>query len=413
MHRPFLFSGSGWCNPIAAQCLFPKNQLSLAMRVLLYLCFAILPTNFLLSQSSGSYQQALEKINAFQFEQALHLLADCYSIDANDLDCLLKIGYCHLQIGRYEDAKLFFNQSLKIDSSNATALSSLGMIYEREANYRKAMSYYLQLIGLDSLNSYYQKRAGYMAVRMDNSIVGIGFFLKAHELQTNDLETIDQLSELYIAMNELDFAEQMIEKGLVLAPNNIQLLRNKARVHTKRQEYEEVVSALEKTMAQGDTTEYYQLMAGVAYLQIDSVEQALFHLQRVLDRGEETEHVHHYLGRAYQAQGEIDTAQHHYEKAIQLGISSKMGLFHADLAKLFDEKNQLKSALEHYTLAYQYSQSPEHLFQLARASDIYYKDKKVALRYYEQYLQTSHGKYRSFTEGRVLELKEYLHLRGG
>ena len=173
-----------------------------------------------------------------------------------------------------------------------------------------------------------------------------------------------------------------------------------------------MIEALEQTMAQGDTTEYYQLMAGVAYLQVDSIEQALFHLLRVLERGQETEHVHHYLGLAYLDQGEMEKAREHLEKAIQLGISPKMALFHADLGQLCEREGKLKEALQEYTRAWEYAKNPEHLFQMARLSDLYYKDKKIALRYYEQYLQTTHQRYRTFTGERVTELKEYLHQKG-
>jgi hypothetical protein len=71
-------------------------------------------------------------------------------------------------------------------------------------------------------------------------------------------------------MDQLDYAEQMLQKGLSIAPHNNKLLRNKARLANKRQHFPEVAQALEQTMEQGDTTNYYQMMLSVAYIRVDS-----------------------------------------------------------------------------------------------------------------------------------------------
>lgn len=74
----------------------------------------------------------------------------------------------------------------------------------------------------------------------------------------------------------------------------------------KRKEHETVIEAIEAIMIQGDTSTYYQMMLGVAYLHVDSTEKAIVHLQAIIDRKKDTEHTHHYLGLAYRQQQELD-----------------------------------------------------------------------------------------------------------
>jgi tetratricopeptide (TPR) repeat protein len=361
---------------------------------------------------SVSYQQALDLINAYKFDEAQELLSECYIKDQENLDYLLKIGYCNFQTGRYRDARLFFNKSLNVDSLNTTALSSLGSIFEREANYRRAREYYVRLIDIDSTNAFYFKRLAYVDLRLRRPIGAIYQFLKAHSLNPNDIEAIEQLSALYLRADQLDFAEEMLGKGLQLAPDNIKLLQNQARLFHKRKNYPEVIQSIEHMLVQGDTTDYYQLMIGVSYLQVDSVDHALHHLEALEKRGEKSEHLFHYLGLAYRDKNQPEKAVTYLDLAIQEAVSPKMHLYLADLAQLREEQGNHKKAIELYQQAFEEKEEPEYLFRLARNTDIYYKDKKIAIRYYQQYLATEDRKFRNYATERITHLKELVHFGG-
>ncbi|MEM6698021.1 MAG: hypothetical protein AAF599_06475, partial [Bacteroidota bacterium] len=71
-----------------------------------------------------------------------------------------------------------------------------------------------------------------------------------------------------------------------------------------------------------------------------------------------------------------------------------------------------KAAIQHYEKAYEYSAAAETLFFLARNHDLYYKDKKMAMRYYQKYWNTGDLKYRKYTKERIERLKEVIHFQG-
>lgn len=389
-----------------------KNSRYWLIKLLIIACF--LNAN---SQSENApslqerYQDALELINAFQFDRAQELLSACYIEEPENIDYLNKIAYCNFQLGRYRDAKIFYNEILKIDSLNATALSSLGSIYERESNYKTAKAYYQTLIEIDSTNSYYFKRNGYMALRLGDAYGGIANFLKAHSLNESDIEVIDQLCNIYLSLEELDYTEQLLEKGLRLDGKNIKLLYNKARLYQKRQDHPTVVEAIEQAMALGDTSNYYQMMLGVAYLKIDSVDQAIEHLEMIVTREKASEHTHHYLGLAYREKEELDTAIVHLTKAIEKGISEKITIYHADLARMYVEIEDHRSAIKHFQAAFDYSGEEEYLFHIAHHHDLYYKDKRMAMRYYQKYLAGNDHKFRDYSNQRITQLKEIIHFQ--
>lgn len=390
----------------------------LPVRIILFCLLITLSPILIAQEEKGAvdlkqqYLQANELIASFQFDEAQKILSECYIQDPKNTTYLSKIAYCNFQMGRYPDAKMFYRQVLAEDSVNTNALSSLGTIYERELNYREAETCYLKLLEIDTTNSYYYKRNGYTAMRLGKTVAGIDFFLKGHQVNESDIEIIDQLCQIYLSFDELDYVEQMLHKGLSLDPNNIKLWHNKSRLHQKRKEHEGVVESIEKTMSQGDTTNYYQMMLGVAYLQIDSIDLAILNLEAIVARDKASEYTHHYLGLAYRVKEDIPKSIEHLETAIGLGISKKMPDFHADLASVHEYENNLNRAIRHYKSAVEYGDTPEHIFHLARLSDKYYKDKSPALKHYRNYLKTGDQKYRQYVTDRIDQLKEIIHFQG-
>ncbi|MBK7873103.1 MAG: tetratricopeptide repeat protein [Saprospiraceae bacterium] len=355
------------------------------------------------------YEQALERINSYQFDRALELLSACYIQDQQNKEYLIRMAYCHFQLGRYPDAKLFYNAVLKQDSLHTQAISSLGSIFERENNHREALRYYIYWASIDSTNSFAFKRSGYTAIRSGLGTEGILYFLKAHELNPADIETIDQLSSLYILSEQLDYAESVLRSGLNIDPNNIRLLQNKARLFNKKRDYLTVIQAIEKTMEQGDTSEYYQMMVAVAYLQMDSLDKAITNLEHIVTREEDTEHTHQYLGLAYRKKGDAEKSIAHFEKAIEKGISGKVHSYYGDLGAIYEEKGDYRKAITHYQKAYEYEPQAEYVFFQARNNDLAYRDKRIALKQYEQYLATKDPKFKEYAEQRIQQIKELIH----
>lgn len=357
------------------------------------------------------YQEALTKIAAYQFEEALKLLSRCHIRNQKNITYINQIAYCHAQQGRYPDAKLYYKQTLKLDSVNVTAISSLGRLYEQERNYKTSLPYYQQLVALDSMNSYYHKRLAYNYSKLGDMFAGINAFLKAHQINPRDIEVVEQLSDVYLRTQNFEFAKEMLKKGLYIDPNNIKLLYIKARLHKYDSEHEGVVEAVTQAMSQGDTSSYYQMILGVAYLYLDSLDQTIFHLQDIVKREKDTEHTHHYLGVAYHKLNDLDRSVEHFEKAIEKGISSKIDIYYADLGSIAEEQKDYKAAIAHYEKAYSYDPKQEYLFHIGHNYDLYYKDKKTALRYYEKYLESGDTKYKTYTADRIEKLKELIHFR--
>jgi len=359
------------------------------------------------------YQQAQQQIEQYRFDEALSWLVKCYSLDYNRIEFLAKIAYCHQQMGRYQDARRYYGEVLKRDSVNINAINSLASIATRVRNHQQAESYYDQLLALDTTNAYYYKQAAFTAFRVQKTLKGIGLFLRAHDLNPADMEVLDQLTSIYLSLDQLEYAEQLLHKGLSRAPDNISLLQNQARLHQKRNEHEGIVESLEKTMALGDTNDYFQMMLGVAFLKIDSLDQGIWHLEKIVERDEATDKTHHYLGLAYFYKKDYEKADEHLSLAIELGVSPKMGDYYEDLAQVKLKTSHRPQAIALYKKALEFKQDPETLYLLANQSDIYYRDKSIALRLYQEYVSSGDSTYMTDANARIKHLREVVHQQAG
>jgi tetratricopeptide (TPR) repeat protein len=71
-----------------------------------------------------------------------------------------KIGICHLQMQRYDEAKKSLNRAIKADRNNAIAYNNLGIVFYEERSYGKAIRLYEKAITIDpNAASYYSNLA--------------------------------------------------------------------------------------------------------------------------------------------------------------------------------------------------------------------------------------------------------------
>ncbi len=357
------------------------------------------------------YRKGVAFMQANQYEKAVDHIFECQRANPDDLDYALKLAYCYTKLGNYKDAKYSYQSVLQKDSLNINALTNLGGVYEKEYNYRAAQEYYLRLLEIDSTNSYFYKQNGFIAVKNNQVLAAIGYFSEAHRYNPKDLVAISELSKLYLRVEAIAIADEIIERGYQQDSTNLKILYAKADIKRVQKKYPEIITTIERAMVQGDTLLYYQKMLASAYLQTKAYDESLFHLTQIISKRQASEYTHYHMAVALEAQGKLEESIKHYDLAIELGISENIPVYYKNLAKLYVDTKALRAAITAYKEAYEYSGKPEHLFQIARNSDLYYKDKKIALRYYKKYLATKHAAYRSYAKERVAQLKEIIHFQ--
>ena len=379
------------------------------MRYVLSLAFSCLISGTILK--AQACQEGLNLMWSYKYNEAVTAFYACHVADSKDVNILANLAFCYKKVGNMNDAERAYRAILKIDSSHQLALLSLAQLAESDRNFTKAINYYDQLIHMDSTNAMVFRQKGMALLKKEKRLNAIYNFLKAYALEENDQEVIFQLARLYIGFDQLESAETVLEKGFQINPDNIRFLQLKAQLLQKQDKFDDLIITVDQLLTLGDSSSYYLMLQGAAYMQLDSFAKAIFPLQFVLDLGKENEFVHHYLAIAHLEMGEKEKSEHHFLKAIELGFSAKQDIFFRDYATFLKEEGRLKEALEAQKWAYKISSEPVDLFEIARMTDSYYADKNMAVRQYKAYLRTGDHKYKDYSVQRLEKLQEILHFK--
>lgn len=356
------------------------------------------------------YTLGMEALSNYQYQKALDHFYECHRVETNNKSYLQKLAFCYMKLGDFNEAKFSYNSLLKKDSTNVNAWSNLGSIYEKELNYSKASDCYQELLAIDSTNSFYFRQNAFMSLRLKEPIRALAYFSQAHELNGKDLVVINQLSSLLLQIRQVPMAETIINKGIKLAPNNLKLLYTKSNILHAKKEYKKVVSTISHAMSLRDTSQYYQKMIGAAYLHLEKFDSCIYHLNEIVRKEEDSELTHYQLALAYKGIGDLEKSETEYKAAVEKGISENVGVYFKNLALLFDEQNKLKEAIAAWKKAIEYSPDEAvYLYFLAKDCDNYYRDKKIARRYYRQYYDTKDKQYREYVRLRIQYLNGVIH----
>lgn len=345
------------------------------------------------------------------YTTAYGIYSDCYEVDTNNVNCLYLSGLSAYRNGDNSNAK---KNLLKLESKDTMlvqAWSNLASIYEEEENPPKAIKYYSRLQESNPNIATYARKLGRLYWIGDNRTDAWKYYSMAYKTNPRDMKCVKGLAELAMSNSQGELADSIIVEGLKIDSTHIGLNLLRAKLKYKTQDYKKAAAILKSVLQSYDFNDYYHTLYGYALVQIDSSEQAIFHLSRALVTSPEDEKVHYYLSNAYEKLEDYDAAIFHLLKASEYSISPSLGKYFRNLAKLYDHEMDLPKAINSYKEAYRYGSDPKVLYSLARACDIYYKDKSIAINYYGKYLESSDDtkSYKNYAKERKRYLKEQIH----
>ena len=349
--------------------------------------------------SSGDYMKAVENSEA------------CINKDSTNAECMIVLANAAVKLGDFALAKKSFHALEELDSTYLGSYIHLASIYEQQQRIPRATKYYNILNKMVPDNPVYFRKNAKLYGSIGDKQEAFRLYAKANKLNPKDALTLKGLAEICLANNQVQMADSLIRKGIDVDRENISLYYLLSRSKYKQKQYDSVTVILESIQGMVDLNSYYNKLLGYSYLQIDSVDLAIHKLQLALVDEEESEKLHYYLASAFEKKENEEGAMYHFAKAVEFGKSPDLDLYHRNLARLANNAKDYKTALAHYKDAYKYGKDPVVLYYLATISDIYYKDKSIAMNYYKKYMKSGHAHeaYQEYASSRLQYLKEQKH----
>ena len=403
-----------------------------------HIILLIFLTNSYFISAQSSVDSLLQNGNYLQALDILENQTDSYS----KFNQSAKI---HQQIGNYNKAISNYQKALEFEVNTVTQ-RGLAKSFESNGSVKNAVAVYEQLIGLDSLNYLDLFKLGKLSAKINNKLKAIQIFRKLQKIDANNpnypyqigllsenkfrrveaflnaykVDTLHSRSIYHIAkffksINDADSSRIFIDKGLGINDNSTKFIRLKIADLYKNKDYQKTLEyALHlDTLAQNDL--FAKQRIGLSYWKLKDTDNAEKYLKQALkiDRKEKT--TFYYLGLLYKDIEDYKLAKLYFMMAIALD-KPDIDNEHYNLGLIAQKEKEPKEAIDHFNKSFQNnSNNYVALFELALTSDLYYKDKSIALKHYEKYIDrfsNIHKENTLYVKRRVKEIKAALFFEG-
>ncbi|QOD60440.1 tetratricopeptide repeat protein [Polaribacter haliotis] len=384
--------------------LFEKGRYQLALKEL-----ANMDASFSSNYKTATIYESIDnyKKTAEFLEKALEF--------QNDEQAKLKLAKAYQRLKKPNKSIKIYEEITSKDSLNLVLKYQLGKLYLITNNATKAKKLFKKLIKKDPTNAHYSYQLALAYAKGNDRDRMINSFIDTFEKDTTHLKAIAHLASSFQKLKEIDSTKLFVEKGLELDKNHINLNKLKINQLYREKKYKESIPLLLNldTIDKKDT--YSTSMLGRTYYNLDSLEKSKKYFKKlsILDR--ENYKAFTYLGHIAMKEKKYTGAQFYYRIATTRG-KEKRDEEYFGLATMFYETKKPKDALINFEKAYkENTRNYRALYQLAKISDDYYKEKKIAYRHYIKYMDNFQDKdadMTNFIKRRIAEIKNDYFMRG-
>jgi len=387
-----------------ADILFEKGRYKLALKEL-----ENKPSSFL-----SNYKKAVIYESIDNYKKTVEFLEKAITIK-DDKKAKLKLAKNYRRLKKSKKAILIYEEILLKDSLNLVLQYQLGKLYLITRNAEKGAAIFKYLIKMDATNANYSYHLGLAYTLKGQRNLMINSFIATFEKDTLHLKAITRLAKSFKKLKDIDSTQLFVDKGLVLSPNHFELNQLKINQLFKDKKYKETLPFLLNIDSLHKKDTYSINALGKVYYNLDSLEKAKKYFTKLSYIDKENYKANTYLGHIAMKEKDYKAAMINYMVATFKGQEDRDEEYYG-LAMMYYETKKQKLAMKALEQAFNENKGNYRaLYQLAKISDDYYKEKKIAYRHYNRYIERfydSDQDIAAFVKSRIKEIKKEYFLRG-
>lgn len=329
----------------------------------------------------------------------------------------IKLANVYATLGYKQKAIDLYEAVFKKDSSNLLVAYSLGKLYLKEMKPKSAAKIFRYLNIQDTLNPNYPYQLGKaLALQGRKKMLSMGqSYIDAYTIDTLHLNSIYEVAKFFKTINVRDTSRIFIEKGLKIDSTNINFLQLKANDQYFGKEFEEAIVTLRKLEELKFKSINTYEMYGMSYFNLEQIDSAEVYFKKALKLDRQNPKILYRLGTIEYQKDNFKPAELYTLQAI---MYSKPDLDKEYMLLGIIAKDELdfKRAVTYFEEAVKNNRNNvDALFQLAFTADSYYEDKKIALNYYERFIdrfESKSPKLTKYASDRIKEIRKQYFIEG-
>ena len=355
-------------------------------------------------QNTGNYTKAIEYFTKAYTKKPSNKIKE-------------EIGNSHEFLGNYDKAIGLYEEVLKANPDNLLLKYRMAKLLMGERQVERSIELLNELSKKDTLNPnyHYQLGVAYEKLGSEGIIKSGNSFLKAYKIDSTHLKSIYNLAKFFEQLRFKDSTMLFIDRGLKINPNSINFNQLKAKHSFFNEELDTALVYLKKLEDLNYKTKFTYKLYGLVYLKQEEYKKAEDVLKKAQKIDFQDPDTAFNLGLAYEGMKNYKFAEMSFMLSI-MNQKPELDKNYLKLGMIQLVLNEQKRAITSFEKGLENnSRNHELLFQLALTSDNYYKDKKIALKHYEDYIRWFEGKDKKTTEfvsQRIKNIKKELFMDG-
>lgn len=371
-----------------------------------------------LDKIEDSFKVSAKKASIFESIDAFKKATKSYEkalTFKDDYSTKLKLAKSYRRLKLYSKAIKIYEDITEKDSLNLVLQYQLGKLYILKKRGQDAQKTFKFLVKNDEENANYSYHLGLSYALLGKRDPMINSFIDTYKKDTLHLKAISRLAKSFRKLRDLDSTQLFVKKGLAISPNDLELNKLKINQLYRDKKYKEAIPLLINldTLYKNET--YGMSLLGRSYYHLDSLEQAKKYLRKLSRFDQEDFKANTYLDHINLKEEDFKGAMFNYSIATYKGKKKRDEEFYG-LGTVYYQQKKPKMAIKMFEKAHlENRRNYRALYQYAKLSDDYYKDKKIAFKLYIRYLESVYDKdevITAFVKKRVAEIKKDYFMRG-
>jgi tetratricopeptide (TPR) repeat protein len=197
--------------------------------------------------------------------QSLMEAKQLYSLLPFEYLSSVNMGIAHMQLQRYDEAKLFFDRAILINPYFSEAYKNMSVLYEQQGSFYRAGDYLKKSKASDQAQSIFYNRAGVLLAEAKNMDSAIYYFSRAISLDAHFAEPRLNLKRAIDLKNHVLIAPQAPEHSVEY---------NKANVYFREGNYPEAIKFYQKALRITPSFSNAHNNMGICFIQLNQFEEA-------------------------------------------------------------------------------------------------------------------------------------------
>jgi tetratricopeptide (TPR) repeat protein len=326
-----------------------------------------------------------------RYDSALYFYQLSLKTDSNNLRKLSATGQTLSALGRYNEAIRIYRTIFQRDSSSLKSRLQLANLYLVLDRFNEAKEHYEYLSDLDSSNYFYFKQLGRCYQELGDTNLAIDRYLKAHNLNGYDLAVVSRLINLYLQKRDFDNGITLANEGLAIDAINTDLRKQRAYLYYLTGQYNLAIQDFSRVATAGDSSKFTLKYHGLCYYEEKFYREACMDLYKAYIKDTLDAETCFFLGLSCRWSGEEEEGVKYLNKTIHLlnPDPRQISRIYIELAGVYQVLHLFDKTLESYQKALEYSRNKDIIyFRIAQVYEENLKNKKMAIEYYQKFLDT-------------------------